>query len=224
MNHPPQHVIPFRSPAEVTSSLSATIEHLNAHRVLAYPTETVYGLGGGVDDAAVTNLLALKERAPGKPFLMLVDGVEMLARLGLTVTPTAAALAAAFWPGALTLVLPGGERRISDVLRGPEGGIAVRWTPHAGLTQLIGAYGGPITSTSANHPGEPPAESASAVAHAWSDAVESGALRVLDGGTLAPSLPSTVVDCMGARPRLIRPGAISAERLRMTAPTLVPAA
>lgn len=215
-------VVPFWSAEEIEASLRGTIDHLHARRVLAYPTETVYGFGGGVDEESVANLVALKSRPRGKPFLMLISGVDMLGRLDLHLTPAAAALAARFWPGPLTLVLPGGERRVPDALRGPEGGIAVRWTPHAGLNRLIAAYGDPITSTSANRPGTPPADSATVVVRDWWDAIARGMLRVLDGGTLAPSEPSTVVDCMGARPRVIRPGALSPDRLRLAAPTLVP--
>jgi L-threonylcarbamoyladenylate synthase len=145
----------------------------------------------------------------------------MLARLDLHLTSAASNLAARHWPGPLTLVLPGGDRRVPDRLRGPEGGIAVRWTPHRGLTRLIQAYGDAITSTSANRPGVPPAESAGAICEQWPDAIGRGVLRVLDGGRLSPSQPSTVVDCTGRRPRVIRPGAISAEQLRGSVPDLI---
>lgn len=214
--------IPFWSEDEIRASLAGTIAFLNARKVLAYPTETVYGFGGGVDQDSVDSLVALKSRPKGKPFLMLIAGVDMLARLDLHLPPYAAALAARFWPGPVTLVLPGGERRVPEALRGPEGGIGVRWTSHPGLNTLIRAYGDPITSTSANRPGTPAAESATTVVHDWRDAIARGALRVLDGGRLTPSPPSTVVDCMGARPRVIRPGAVPIEALRAAAPNLVP--
>jgi L-threonylcarbamoyladenylate synthase len=220
----PSKAVPFWSPEEVDASIRMTIEHLNQRRVLAYPTETVYGFGGGVDHESVRNLIALKSRAPGKPFLLLIAGVDMLSRLDLHMTHAASSLAARFWPGPLTLVLPGGENRVPPELRGPEGGVAVRWTSHAALSRLIRAYGDPITSTSANRPGSPPADSAATILRDWWDAVARGKLRVLDGGTLKPSEPSTVVDCMGARPRVIRPGAISHNELRAASPTLVPTA
>ena len=203
-------------------SFRDTIAHLNERRVLAYPTETVYGFGGGVDHESVRNLVALKSRPRGKPFLMLVAGVDMLSRLDLRLTHAASSLAARFWPGPLTLVLPGGEKRVPPELRGPEGGIAVRWTSHVALSRLIRAYGDPITSTSANRPGTPPADSAAIILRDWWDAIARGKLRVLDGGTLKHSEPSTVVDCMSTRPRVIRPGAISLQELRQAAPTLVP--
>lgn len=214
--------VPFWSADEIRASITGTIAHLNARKVLAYPTETVYGFGGGVDEESVARLVELKSRPRGKPFLLLISGVEMLNRLDLHLTPSAAALAARFWPGPLTLVLPGGERRVPEALRGPEGGIGVRWTPHPGLERLIRAYGDPITSTSANRPGTPAAESATTVVEQWWDAIARGTLRVLDGGTLPHSPPSTVVDCMGARPRVIRPGAVPADTLREAAPALIP--
>ena len=213
--------VPFWAPAEIEAALSGTIAHLQAGRVLAYPTETVYGFGTSIDHAAVESLVALKKRPSAKPFLLLVNGSAMLARLGLTLTPAASALAARHWPGPLTMVLPGGERRIPERLRGPEGGIAVRWTSHPGLQRLLEAYGDAITSTSANLPGLPPAVAATEILRQFSGAVAQDLVRVLDGGRLASSAPSTVVDCMRRRPRVIRPGALSAATLRETAPELV---
>jgi L-threonylcarbamoyladenylate synthase len=213
--------VPFWSPPEIEASLAGTIAHLQAGGVLAYPTETVYGFGSAVDFDSVERLVNLKRRPSAKPFLLLVSSSEMITRLGLHVTSSAARIAARHWPGPVTLVLPGGERRVPDRLRGPEGGVAVRWTPHVGLTRLIHAYGDPITSTSANLPGVPPAMSATEILEQWSDAVTRGKIRVLDGGRLSPSDPSTVIDCTGARPRVIRPGAVPASTLRESAPDLI---
>jgi L-threonylcarbamoyladenylate synthase len=145
----------------------------------------------------------------------------MLAKLDLRLPSFATNLAARHWPGPLTLVLPGGEKRVPDALRGPEGGIAVRWTSHPAMQRLIRTHGDAITSTSANRPGVPPATSAREIREQWSAAIARGTLRVLDGGTLAPSAPSTVVDCTGRAPRVVRPGAISAAVLRETAPRLI---
>ena len=158
--------VPFWSPAEVDGALRGAIDHLASRRVLAYPTETVYGFGTAVDHESVESLVQLKGRPPGKPFLMLIGDPAQIARLDLHLPTYAAHLAARFWPGPLTLVLPGGEGRVPARLRGPEGGVAVRWTPHAGLQRLLSAYGEPITSTSANRPGVPPASSAPGAA-AW---------------------------------------------------------
>lgn len=213
--------IPFWSPEEVAAAIRPALAHLDARRVLAYPTETVYGFGGAIDRDSVDALVEMKRRPPGKPFLLLIAGSDMLERLDLHLPAYAANLAARHWPGPLTLVLPGGENRVPQRLRGPEGGIAVRWTSHAGMQRLIRAHGDAITSTSANRPGVPPAMSAREIREQWSAAISRGALRVLDGGTLAPSEPSTVVDCTGRAPRVVRPGAISAAVLRETAPRLI---
>lgn len=213
--------VPFWSPAEIEAAISGTIAHLQARRVLAYPTETVYGFGGATDAESVDALVHLKSRPPGKPFLVLVASSEMVARLDLRLTGYAARLAARHWPGPLTLVLPGGEGRLPARLRGPEGGIAVRWTSHPAIARLLHAYGEPLTSTSANRPGVPPALSAAEIERQWPDAIARGMLRVLDGGRLSPSAPSTVVDCMGRRPRVIRPGAISSAVLRESVPDLL---
>lgn len=213
--------IPFWSPAEVEASLTATVTHLNAGGVLAYPTETVYGFGTAVDAASVNALVEMKRRPQGKPFLLLIGNPSQIGRLGLSLTTAAAQLAASFWPGPLTLVLPGGDNRVPPRLRGPEGGVAVRWTPHEALQRLLNAYGEPITSTSANLPGVAPALGASEVVEQWSAQIHGGILRVLDGGRLQPSMPSTVVDCTGRRPRVIRPGVLSAARLRDCIPELI---
>jgi L-threonylcarbamoyladenylate synthase len=214
-------VTPFWSPDEVQASLTRIVVHLQGRGVLAYPTETVYGFGTMVDFESVEKLVTLKRRPPAKPFLLLVSNSAMLTRLGLTLSAQAAHLAARHWPGPLTLVLPGGEGQLPPRLRGPEGGIAVRWTPHQGLQRLITALGSPLTSTSANRPGVPPAMRAGEVVEQWTAEINRGLLMVLDGGTLPPSPPSTVVDCTGRRPRVIRPGAISAATLRETVPDLL---
>ena len=213
--------IPFWSPEEVRAAIAPAVAQLQAGAVLAYPTETVYGFGTAVDRDSVEALVRLKTRPPAKPFLLLVAGSEMLAKLDLHLPGYAAMLAARHWPGPLTLVLRGGERRVPPRLRGPEGGIAVRWTPHEGLLRLIRALGDPITSTSANRPGLPPALTATEIVEQWGGAIARGQLRVLDGGRLVPSHPSTVVDCTGRHPRVIRPGAVPAAVLRQSVPDLI---
>ena len=213
--------IPFWSDAEIAAAIRPALTQLELRRVLAYPTETVYGFGGAIDRESVEALIRLKGRPKGKPFLLLIAGSEMLGKLDLRLPSYATNLVARHWPGPLTLLLPRGERRVPPALRGPEGGIAVRWTSHRSLQRLILAHGDAITSTSANRPGVPPAMSAREIREQWSAAISRGALRVLDGGTLAPSEPSTVVDCTGRAPRVVRPGAISAAILRETAPRLI---
>ena len=213
--------IPFWSAEEVEAAIRPALAHIAARRILAYPTETVYGFGGGIDRDSVDALVRLKQRPPGKPFLLLIAGPQMIERLDLRFPSYAANLVARHWPGPLTLVLSGGERRVPERLRGPEGGIAVRWTSNAAMAHLIRAHGEAITSTSANRPGVPPAMSAAEILSQWPDAVARGELCVLDGGRLTPSKPSTVLDCTGRRPRVIRPGAIPASTLRESVPNLI---
>jgi len=213
--------IPFWSAEEIEAAIRPALAHIAARRVLAYPTETVYGFGGAIDRDSVDALVRLKQRPIGKPFLLLIAGPDMIDRLDLRLPSYAANLVARHWPGPLTLVLSGGERRVPERLRGPEGGVAVRWTSHAAIAHLIRAHGDAITSTSANRPGVPSAMSAAEILSQWPDAVARGELRVLDGGRLTPSKPSTVLDCTGRRPRVIRPGAIPASTLRESVPNLI---
>lgn len=213
--------LPFWSAEERDAAIAPTLTHLREGKILAYPTETLYGFGTMIDDEAVERLVTLKRRPPAKPFLLLISDTPMLARIGLHLTQSAAMLAARHWPGPLTLVLPGGERRIPARLRGPEGGVAVRWTSHPGLQRLIAALGDPITSTSANIPREPAATSAREVLEQFGSAIARGDVLLLDAGSLPTDTPSTVVDCTGRRPRVIRPGAIAAATLRESVPDLV---
>lgn len=214
--------LPFRSEAEVNAAIPVVDAHLERGGLLAYPTETVYGLGSGPSKPALAALSRLKGRAPDKPFLLLISGPAMALEWGLVMSPSARALSAAFWPGPLTLVLPGGEGRLPDELRGSEGGIAVRHTSHAGIARLIAATGRPLTSTSANRPGQPPAPGPDRIREVFGPEIERGELLVLDGGVLGNVPPSTLVDCTGTVPRLVREGAIPRTELRRAAGRLAP--
>jgi L-threonylcarbamoyladenylate synthase len=217
-------VIPvaFTNPDDIAASVPRVVAHLQAGGLLAYPTETVYGLGSTVRPDDVRALGRLKGRRPGKPFLLLVSGRQMAEAQGLAFGDGANALARAFWPGPLTLVLPGGGGRLPDELRGPEGGIAVRWTSHRDIARLVAALGEPLTSTSANLPGQPPAPGADAIVRDFATAVRQGLLMVLDGGVLGNSPSSTIVDCTQSPPRLVREGAITLAELRRAAGSLAP--
>jgi L-threonylcarbamoyladenylate synthase len=212
----------FQSDADVTAVLPQAVAHLVAGGLLGYPTETVYGLGSRARGPEVRALARLKGRRADKPFLLLVADRAMAEAQGLAFNAAASALARAFWPGPLTLVLPGGSGRLPDALRGPEGGIAVRWTSHRAMARLVGALGEPLTSTSANLPGSPPAPGAEAIVRDFAPAVEAGTLLVLDGGVLGNSPSSTVVDCTQPAPRLIREGALTLGELRRAAGQLAP--
>ena len=214
--------LPFGTEAEQRAATPKVVRHLRESGLLAYPTETVYGLGSLPTPEGLSALTRLKGRAPDKPFLLLVSTRSMAEAWGLSFNLSASALAAAFWPGPLTLVLPGGEGRLPDALRGAEGGIAVRYTSHAGIARLVTALEAPLTSTSANRPGQPPAPGVSRLIEFFQGAVDAGQLLVLDGGVLGNVPPSTVVDCTGIVPKMIRTGAIPLPELRNAVGSLAP--
>ncbi|MFL5403791.1 MAG: L-threonylcarbamoyladenylate synthase [Gemmatimonadales bacterium] len=215
-------ILQFQTDAEIASAIPHVGRHLRADKLLAYPTETVYGLGSAPTPAGVAALAGLKGRPRGKPFLLLISGRRMAEEWGLVFTPSATALSDAFWPGPLTLVLPGGEGRLPDELRGSEGGIAVRHTSHAGIARLVASLGEPLTSTSANRPGGPPAPGADRLVELFGPEERNGELLVLDGGVLGNVPPSTLVDCTDVMPRMIREGAIPRAELRRAAGRLAP--
>jgi L-threonylcarbamoyladenylate synthase len=206
-------VLPFADAPARAAAFPRVAEHLRAGGLLAYPTETVYGLGSRATAADVASLSALKGRRAGKPFLLLVASRLMAEHAGLHFSASAGALADAFWPGPLTLILPGGGH-LPDVLRGPEGGIAVRWTSHVGIADLVAFLEEPLTSTSANRPGGATAPGVGAILDLFGPAVAEGRLLVLDGGVLGNVPPSTIVDCTGAVPRLVREGALPRAELQ----------
>jgi L-threonylcarbamoyladenylate synthase len=214
--------LPFRLGPEIEAAIPVIVAHLERGGLLAYPTETVYGLGSTPSVPGVRALSRLKGRAPGKPFLLLVSGPAMAEEWGLVMSPSARALSEAFWPGPLTLVLRGGEGRLPDELRGKEGGIAVRHTSHAGIARLVAAMRRPLTSTSANRPGEPAAPGPDRIREVFGPEIDRGELLVLDGGVLGNVPPSTLVDCTGPMPRLVREGAIPRAELRRAAGRLAP--
>jgi L-threonylcarbamoyladenylate synthase len=210
------------TPEDADAAAPAVAAHIARSLVLGYPTETVYGLGSGADARSVGRLAALKGRKAGKPFLLLVNGRAMAERAGLVFTPSAHALATAFWPGPLTLVLKGGEGKMPDMLRGPEGGLAVRHTSHAAVARLITILDQPLTSTSANRPGQAPAAGAEQIISLFADAYHTGDLLVLDGGILGNVPPSTIVDCTTRKPALVREGALPRDELRRAVGSLAP--
>lgn len=215
-------ILPYQTATEIARAIPQVASHLKAGKLLAYPTETVYGLGSAPTVSALAALAKLKGRPEGKPFLLLISGRKMAEEWGLVFNASASALAEAFWPGPLTLVLRGGEGRLPDELRGREGGIAVRYTSHAGIRQLVAATGKPLTSTSANRPGGPPAPGADRLVELFGDEERSGELLVLDGGVLGNVPPSTLVDCTDVMPKMVREGAIPRAELRRAAGRLAP--
>jgi L-threonylcarbamoyladenylate synthase len=189
-------------------SLEAALERVAEGGLVAFPTETSWGLGADArSDAAQAKLRAWKGREAAKPVSVLVaDGAD-LARLGARLSPAAERLARAFWPGPLTLVVRC-EAKLAAGVAGPGGAVGLRCSPHpvaAALAALAAARGvGPLTATSLNRAGEPDCRTR-AEAEAWAgDDVALVAGRDAGGGP-----PSSVVDATGAEPIVLREGALS---------------
>jgi len=209
-------VIDVRDTTRAAHTLDSVLEHVSGGGLLAYPTETVYGFGGVLTRSVIEGLVALKRRDRAKPMLLLVPDREAVS--DLTWTPEAIELAEVFWPGSVTLVLSDPGARYPDGVRGPAGNVAIRVSPHLLVRELVRRLGGPILSTSANRSGEPPALDAQSALGA---AVAAGAgeeLWVLDGGDLDPSRPSTIIDCSGPVPVVLRQGAVPLGQVRCVLP------
>lgn len=176
---------------------------LRRGEVVAYPTETFYGLGvDAFDAAALERLRAVKGEGRGeKAVSVLIDGDAMLARLCAEVPPRALALMRRHWPGALTIALPAREGLPTALVS--DGCVAVRQSSHPLARALVVALGGPLTTTSANPAGAPPATSAEDVRVALGDAC-----RILDGGPTAGGAPSTLIRIRGKTLEVLRRGAI----------------
>ena len=182
---------------------------LAAGALVVFPTETVYGLGADARSAAaVDRLVAVRGREEAKPILVLVRDLAMAETVAAEIPPAARRLAARFWPGALTLVLPAREDLPAPLTAG-SGTIGVRVPGHPLAAALVGVLGAPVTAPSANPPGaEPPRRLAEARAY-FGERVA----VYLDGGRLRGGA-STVAAIEGERVRILRPGLVSEAELR----------
>ncbi|MDA0329975.1 MAG: L-threonylcarbamoyladenylate synthase [Gemmatimonadetes bacterium] len=201
--------------ADPDADLSEAVGHIRRGGVVAYPTETVYGLGGACTVEGVRNVRAVKGRSEARPLIALIESRQAAAELEWT--DAARELAEIFWPGGLTLVLRDPKATFPPGVRDPvSGGVAVRVTSHPVAARLIAAVGGPLTSTSLNSPGERPAMSG----HEARDVLTRFGADVwlLDAGPLPESGPSTVVDCTTGEPIVLREGTVPIARLRCAIP------
>lgn len=200
------------------ADLSEVVRHLRQGGAVAYPTETVYGLGGACTDEGVATVRDVKGRAADKPLIALVESLEAVAGLGWT--EAARTLASIFWPGSVTLVLPDPHRLFPEGVRDPRSGtVGVRVSPHPVARRLVRELGAPLTSTSLNVPGDPPVTSG-AEARDILERLHAPEVWLLDTGTLPPSAPSTVVDCSRDEPVVLREGAVPLGRLRCAIPEI----
>jgi L-threonylcarbamoyladenylate synthase len=194
--------VPTLGPAE--SALTEAAAALRRGGLVAFPTETFYGLGAAaLDPAAVRRVFEVKGRPEGKPVLVLVDSIAMVDVVALEIPPRARALMAAHWPGALTLVLRA-RPEVPPEVTAATGTVGVRLSAHPLARALVTALGAPITAPSANPAGAAPPTTAAEVMELFRHRLE----LVLDGGATAGGPPSTVLDVTVEPPRVVRAGAV----------------
>lgn len=184
---------------------------LRAGGLVAFPTETVYGLGGdATDPAAVAGIYAAKARPSFNPLISHVHDLAAAQAQG-AFGDEATRLARAFWPGPLTLVVPASERtQVCDLARAGLPSVALRVPDSSATLALLAAFGRPLAGPSANRSGR---VSPTRAAHVIED-LGGRIAAVLDGGDTQVGLESTVVACLDGPARLLRPGGITRERLR----------
>ncbi|MFO8060546.1 MAG: L-threonylcarbamoyladenylate synthase [Bacillota bacterium] len=204
------------SPEERTRLIASAADLLRRGGLVAYPTETVYGLGAcGFDREAVSRVFAVKERPADRPLLLALTGPEMLDGVVREVPDLARALMDAFWPGPLSLILPRSDR-VPDAVTAGGDGVGVRCPDHPAARQLIRELGAPLTSPSANISGQPSCRCAGEVLEHLGGRIEA----VIDGGPVGGGAESTVVDLTGEVPVLVRRGALGPAQLREHLPAL----
>jgi L-threonylcarbamoyladenylate synthase len=199
-------------PADDPLSLTRAVEVLRGGGVIAFPTDTVYGVGAhGLLNDAVERLYAVKGRPAEKAIPLLLASAAEVESVARDISPAARALMRRFWPGALSIILKK-QPHLPPAVSSTDT-VAVRVPAHPVVRDLIRALGAPLAATSANRSGEPELLDAQAIA-----AVLGGALDlILDGGRCAGGVPSTVVDASGATLRVLRVGAIAADAVLRTA-------
>ena len=204
-------------PADDPEAIRRARRLLQAGEVVAFPTDTVYGVGAhAFQSEAVAALYGVKGRPEEKAIPILVAQMEDVERVARAVPPAAWRLAERFWPGGLTIVLPRAAKVPDSVTAGGDT-VAVRCPAHPVPLALMNALGAPLAATSANLSGQPSPATARQV-------IEQLAGRlplIIDGGECSGGVASSVVDLSVSPPRLLRAGAVSAEELRAFLPDLV---
>jgi tRNA threonylcarbamoyl adenosine modification protein (Sua5/YciO/YrdC/YwlC family) len=185
-------------------ALDAAAEVVLRGGIIAFPTDTLYGLGCSLIDVSAVEMVArLKRRDPSLAVISLIPEANQVYGLAAEVPAVAERLMQRFWPGPLSLIFKAG-RVVPPRVRGAGGTVALR-VPRDHLCQLLlDRIGGPVVSSSANLTGQRPAETAEEVVRIFGNQVD----LVLDGGPRHGGQPSTLVDVSGPRPRLLRRGAL----------------
>ncbi len=193
--------------------LEAAVQTLRAGELVAFPTETVYGLGADArNPAAVRRIFAVKGRPAHHPVIVHLPGLDSVRDWAREVPPAARRLAERFWPGPLTLVLPRAPA-VDDAVTGGQDTVALRVPSHPVAQQLLAAFRGGIAAPSANRYGRLSPTRAEHVREELGSAVR----VILDGGECQIGLESTIVAFQDSQPRLLRPGAITAGQIRQVA-------
>lgn len=201
----------------ITDSSAEAAQFIRRGGIVAFPTETVYGLGANIFAAtALRKIFAAKGRPPDNPLIVHIADKDDLSRLARAVTPPARRLIAAFFPGPLTVVL---EKRAAVPALATAGlaTVGVRMPQHPLALEFIKACGVPLAAPSANLSGRPSPTTWEAVAEDLTGRIDC----ILRGQPTSVGLESTVVDCTGAAPVLLRAGAITLEQLRAVTPSIV---
>ena len=197
-------------PQAITSRQIETAANLlRIGGVVALPTETVYGLAARADsDAAVAKIFAAKNRPSINPLICHVSNMEMASDL-VNFDKTALKLADAFWPGALTLVLPKNGETVANAVSAGLDTLAVRMPAHKGMRAIIEAVGAPLAAPSANRSGRMSPTRASHVERDMKDAID----LIVDGGSTEFGLESTVLSVRDEEVTILRHGAIAREEI-----------
>ncbi|MBI2347009.1 MAG: threonylcarbamoyl-AMP synthase [Deltaproteobacteria bacterium] len=192
-----------------TQLIEQSVACVREGRVLAYPTETFYGLGVDVmNEKAIKRLYDLKRRDPSLPVAVLVADMPMLEGCVARVPEAARPLMRAFWPGPLTILFPAGPT-ISKSLTTNTGKIGLRISSHPVATAILREFARPLTTTSANLSGFPPSCHVKHIQKYFGDRLDC----IVDGGECPPSRGSTVVDVADDTMAIIRDGAIPADKI-----------
>jgi L-threonylcarbamoyladenylate synthase len=190
---------------------------IRAGGLVAFPTETVYGLGANAfDEAAVGKIFSAKGRPFADPLIVHLASADQVAGVTSAIPGVALPLMRAFWPGPLTLIMPKGERIPGRVTAGRDT-VAVRVPAHPVAQALLASAGVPIAAPSANRFSRPSPTTAAHVAEDLGDRLD----LILDGGPTLHGVESTVLDLTGERPVVLRPGAVTLEQLREILPATV---
>jgi L-threonylcarbamoyladenylate synthase len=202
-------VLATHTAALFDAAVARAAELLRAGQLVALPTETVYGLAANAwDAAAVARIYEIKGRPPHNPIIVHIAGKELAAKCVADWPPVAAKLAAAFWPGPLTLVLPR-SAQIPGIVTAGGPTVGIRWPAHPFIQAVIHACGFPLAAPSANPANEISPTNAAHVLKKFDGKIP----LIVDGGQSQVGLESSVLDLTRVPPRLLRPGMVHADSL-----------